>query len=256
MLAECCDFGKQSPGPIHCAPHGVWGPLLPKLRGEIAKFLNEGSLARLSALTLGHLCRFAVRAIMFQRLEAFLGTVAFPTSLPRKLPIRLRHVTGRFSDPIALERTNQHSHSLALDSVMRPSITPRHRCRNLDLLSIGCAVRPHLRSRLSLGGRPFPRNPCPYGEEDSHFFYRYSCRHPHFYALHHSFRYGFSACRTLPYQRNLQSKFQSAASVIDLSPDHFRRIVTRPVSYYALFKWWLLLSQHPGCFGNSTSFAT
>jgi hypothetical protein len=151
-------------------------------------------------LTLGHLCRFAVRVTVFQRLEAFLGTVAFPTSLPRKLPIRLRHVTGRFSDPIALERTNRHSRSSALDSVMRPFITPHSQCRNLDLLSIGCAFRPHLRSRLSLGGRPFPRNPCPYGEQDSHLFYRYSCRHPHFHALHHSFRYGFSVCGTLPYQ--------------------------------------------------------
>ena len=26
--------------------------------------------------------------------------------------------------------------------------------------------------------------------------------------------------------------------------------------YYALFKWWLLLSQHPGCLSNSTSFST
>ena len=36
---------------------------------------------------------------MFQRLEAFLGTVAFPTSLPKKLPICLSRVPGRFSDP-------------------------------------------------------------------------------------------------------------------------------------------------------------
>ena len=139
---------------------------------------------------------------------------------------------------------------------MRPSITPHSQCRNLDLLSIGFPFQVHLRPRLSLGGRPFPRNPCPYGEQDSHLFYRYSCRHPHFYALHHSFRYGFSACRTLPYQRNLQSKFQSAASVIDLSPDHFRRIVTRPVSYYALFEGWLLLSQPPGCLCDDTSLTT
>ena len=102
MLAECCDFGKQSPGPIHCAHREAVGPLLPKLRGEIAKFLNEGSLARLSALTLGHLCRFAVRAVTFQRLEAFLGTLAFPTSFPRELPIRLSLMKGRFSDPFGL----------------------------------------------------------------------------------------------------------------------------------------------------------
>ena len=46
------------------------------------------------------------------------------------------------------------------------------------------------------------------------------------------------------------------ASVIDLAPLHFRRSVTRPVSYYALFEWWLLLSQHPGCLRNATSFPT
>ena len=41
-----------------------------------------------------------------------------------------------------------------------------------------------------------------------------------------------------------------------LTPVHYRRRTARPVSYYALFKWWLLLSQHPGCHGNSTSFRT
>ena len=33
--------------------------------------------------------------------------------------------------------------------------------------------------------------------------------------------------------------------------DHFR-----PVSCYALFQWWLLLSQHPGCLRAPTSFST
>ena len=41
-----------------------------------------------------------------------------------------------------------------------------------------------------------------------------------------------------------------------LTPVHYRRWVARPVSCYALFKWWLLLSQHPGCHGNSTSLVT
>ena len=49
---------------------------------------------------------------------------------------------------------------------------------------------------------------------------------------------------------------QSAASVLYLSPDHFRRIVTRPVSYYALFEGWLLLSQPPGCLCDDTSLTT
>jgi hypothetical protein len=41
-----------------------------------------------------------------------------------------------------------------------------------------------------------------------------------------------------------------------LIPDHLRRRPARPVSYYALFKWWLLLSQHPGCHGRTTSSRT
>ena len=47
-----------------------------------------------------------------------------------------------------------------------------------------------------------------------------------------------------------------ATSVLYLSPGYFRRRASRPVSYYALFEWWLLLSQHPGCLGSSTSFST
>src|SRR5688572_16557008 len=43
---------------------------------------------------------------------------------------------------------------------------------------------------------------------------------------------------------------------VELTPVHYRRRIARPVSCYALFKWWLLLSQHPGCLSNSTSFVT
>ena len=48
----------------------------------------------------------------------------------------------------------------------------------------------------------------------------------------------------------------SAVSATCLSPVHFRRKITRLVSYYALFKWWLPLSQHPSCLCNLTSFST
>ena len=41
-----------------------------------------------------------------------------------------------------------------------------------------------------------------------------------------------------------------------LSPVHYRRPASRRVSCYALFKWWLLLSQHPRCLGNQTSLCT
>ena len=45
---------------------------------------------------------------------------------------------------------------------------------------------------------------------------------------------------------SINERCKSAASAQDLRPDHFRRGSARPVSCYALFKWWLLLSQHPG----------
>ena len=41
-----------------------------------------------------------------------------------------------------------------------------------------------------------------------------------------------------------------------LRPVNFRRTTPRPVSCYAFFKGWLLLSQPPGCRSNRTSFAT
>src|SRR5688572_27107862 len=43
---------------------------------------------------------------------------------------------------------------------------------------------------------------------------------------------------------------------VELTPGHYGRRIARPVSCYALFKWWLLLSQHPGCLRNSTSLVT
>ena len=41
-----------------------------------------------------------------------------------------------------------------------------------------------------------------------------------------------------------------------LSPVHFRRRFTRPVSYYAFFKGLLLLSKPPGCLCTPTTFRT
>ena len=103
---------------------------------------------------------------------------------------------------------------------------------------------PRLRSRLTLSRRSLLRNPRAFGGKDSHLSFRYSYRHSHFLFVHMSFRSCFSPIRTLPSPLH---SCNAIASVPCLSPGHFRRSVSRPVSYYALFKWWLLLSQHPGC---------
>ena len=54
----------------------------------------------------------------------------------------------------------------------------------------------------------------------------------------------------------LQARKNPVSSVLCLAPLHFRREVSRLVSYYALFKGWLLLSQPPRCLRNFTSFST
>ena len=61
------------------------------------------------------------------------------------------------------------------------------------------------------------------------------------------------AYRTLSYRAHCCAP---AASVTGLAPLHLPRRTTRSVSYYAFFKWWLLLSQHPDCFSLPTSFPT
>jgi hypothetical protein len=48
-----------------------------------------------------------------------------------------------------------------------------------NLMCIDYALRPHLSSRLTLGGRTWPRKPWVYGEQDSNLLYRYSCLHSH-----------------------------------------------------------------------------
>lgn len=66
---------------------------------------------------------------------------------------------------------------------------------------------------------------------------------------------------TSPYSGTLLYRFkmfdfQSHSFGGPLSPVHFRRKNALPVSYYALFQGWLLLSKPSGCLGILTSFIT
>ena len=45
----------------------------------------------------------------------------------------------------------------------------------------------------------------------------------------------------------LNLTIKPVSSVYCLAPLHLQRELVRPVSYYAFFKGWLLLSQPPGC---------
>ena len=84
---------------------------------------------------------------------------------------------------------------------------------------------------------------------------RYSCRHSHSPPLHPRSRAGFSADGDAPLP--WQIALPSAASVTGLSPGGLSAPRhTRPVSYYALFQGWLLLSQPPGCLRAATTLPT
>ena len=132
-----------------------------------------------------------------------------------------------------------------------PSVNSIPERGNVDPLSIDYAFRPRLRLRLTPGGRTCPGKPWDSGDRDSHPIIRYSCPHNHWHAVHRSFR-----LRLQPCMPRSPTSSRSANSARRLTPDHFRHGTSRLVSCYALFKWWLPLSQHPSCHGGSTSLVT
>ena len=133
-----------------------------------------------------------------------------------------------------------------------PPVQPHTECRNINRLAIVYAFRPRLRFRLTLGGFPFPRKPWAYGERDSHPLYRYSYRHSHY----HQPTPLLTVWLVSPVVRSPTAPYGARSFGVTLSPDHYRRLSSRRVSCYALFKWWLLLSQHPRCLGSQTSLCT
>ena len=85
----------------------------------------------------------------------------------------------------------------AIDLAVRGNLAPRSHSsrrpaainlhigsRNINRVPIDYASGPRLRSRLTLGGLPFPRKPCAFGGRASHPSCRYSLRHTHSIALH------------------------------------------------------------------------
>src|SRR5699024_6144459 len=118
-----------------------------------------------------YLCRFRVRAPAIS-LEVFLGSVESRTSVLYFLP---RHRLGllngfAYSTPSLLGPTLP---SVRFFILLRHPVaqTIARWYRNINLSSIAYAFRPQLRSRLTLSGRTFLRNPWAFGERDSHSFF-------------------------------------------------------------------------------------
>ena len=128
---------------------------------------------------------------------------------------------------------------------------------NINMISIDYAFGPRLRDRLTLRWLALHRNPWIFGDNVSHVVYRYLCQHSHFWYLQQTLRFTFNGLQNAPLPL-ICYPYKPVISVHSFSPDTFwaRKDFFRPVSCYAFFKGWLLLSQPPGCFGLFTSFHT
>ena len=116
-FAETCVFDKQSLGPLHCG-HLSMAPLLPKLRGHFAEFLNKGSPVRLR-IFFSSTCVVCGTGTS-KYLAAFLAGGDSKTSFPWSTP---RHSSGF---RLAFFTTS-HPHCLdALFRLRASSIFPCH----------------------------------------------------------------------------------------------------------------------------------
>ena len=156
-LGRFCATPARSPSRV-TAPTGV--PLLPKLRGQVAEFLGEGSPVHLGSVLPAHLRRFAVRT-RCPWLGAFLGgTGSQPSRWPSPRP--LRRPSGLASADFPAAHTLRAARTMSIAWRARPPrvppslVTATARCRNIDLLSIAYALRPRLRPDYPWVDHPAP----------------------------------------------------------------------------------------------------
>ena len=117
-------------------------------------------------------------------MAAELGPVGLPCgSFPHHLS-ELTHRIFLADPPTGLDRHFRSPAGLSLLRHPFASWSSSRWCRNIDLLSIGYALRPHLRVRLTLSGLTFLRKPWVFGGRVSRPSSRYSFRHNHFCVVH------------------------------------------------------------------------
>ncbi len=141
--------------------HTTEAPLIPKLRGQFAEFLKEGSHVHLRILS-SPTCVGLRYGHLKNSLEAFLGSMdsaswkARRQSSPPCLRLRTSGFTWKFPLP------GGHTFPTVCMPILprSPIVQTFFRwCRNVDLLSIAYAFRPRLRYRLTLSGLAFLRKP-------------------------------------------------------------------------------------------------
>ena len=137
-FAETCVFGKQLPGPFHCDLFAE-APLIPKLRGQYAEFLNNPSPAGLRILS-SSTC------------------------------VGLRYGRSRYTSHLFSPPVQRPSEFPSPDDNL-PDVSVclnRKRLRNFYRMCIDYAFRPRLSSRLTQGGRTYPWKPKIFDHYDSH----------------------------------------------------------------------------------------
>ena len=150
--------------PILCGPL-AWAPLLPKLRGHFAEFLNNASPAGLRILS-SSTC-VGLRYGPEWNNSGFSRQLLTPTSLLLFAPHHAMHSDGGFSSHPAAALAPVFSFPASAVPLC-PHSSDHTGCRNLHLLSIGYASPPLLRPRLPQGRSALPWKPWIFGLEDSH----------------------------------------------------------------------------------------
>ena len=140
-------------------------PLLPKLRGHFAEFLNNASPVGLRILSSSTCVGLRYGCLPC---DSGFSRHMLP-ALPYSLSVRLAALgpEGGFSFPLP----SPFAPGLSLparSSHMRPHSSDGTQYRNLHLLSIGYAFRPRLRPRLTQGRSALPWKPWIFGRKDSH----------------------------------------------------------------------------------------
>ena len=115
---------------------------------------------------------------------------------------------------------------------MRPHSSVISQYRNLNLLSIGYVFRPGLRPRLTQSRSALLWKPWIFGRKDSHL--PLATHSGILSSIHSTAPYGMASSRLQCSSTNVF--LHSTASVSCFSPGHFRRRISRLVSYYALFE--------------------
>ena len=143
----------------------MWAPLLPKLRGHFAEFLNNTSSAGLRILSSS-----TCVGLRYGHIQNNSGFSRHMARILRYFYFAPHHVFGLCSGfanctPLTLAPVFPFP---AYTFHMRPHSSVYMWYRNLNLLSIGYVFRPRLRSRLTQSRSALLWKPWIFGREDSH----------------------------------------------------------------------------------------